>query len=290
MSPPFLSPEDKAALFAPRGGRSSLPLPAKSSRATNLTIFRLVLDSLKNGPLHILDLGCGSGSLLQQIADHYHAQGWNPEEYLLGIDMDEDFFQANVPFQVADLAKPLNLQLRRFDIIIALEVLEHVRSVYQLLEETYATLNPGGRFLFSVPNMMSINSRFRFLFAGQFQYYPGPSSDPSDANWGVGHINPLPIQYWDYGLRYAGFTDIRYRTERIKHSALLLAAFCSPLLPFLWLGKYLLRKTERRFSERVYLQNLRPFREINSFRNLTGRGLVAECTKPNSADSPIPDP
>lgn len=276
MFPALLSPEDKKAFQRPRGYRTPFSLPTKSPEATNLTMLEMVVECVEHGPLHILDIGCGSGALLQRIADHYRAQGWNPHEYLLGTDMDEGFFQAEIPFQASELTKPLNFQMRSFDLVIAMEVMEHVRSPYTLLEEIYATLNPGGKLLFSVPNMMTIGSRFRFLFMGRFQHYDGPSSDPADSDSGKGHINPFPIQYWDYGFRYAGFTDIRYRTDRIKRGALLLATLFSPLM---WLGKFLLHRQERNKESRVYQQNLRPFHEINSLRNLAGHGLVAICTK-----------
>ena len=282
MFPLFLAPEDRAALQRPRGYRTPFPLPTKSPEATNLTMLGMVLECLEDGPLHILDIGCGSGALLQRIADHYRAQGWDPDQYLMGTDMDKDFFQANVPFQVSELTKPLHFQMRSFDLVITMEVMEHVRSPYTLLEEIYATLNPGGKLLFSVPNMMTIISRLRFLFMGRFQHYDGPSSDPSDADSGAGHINPFPVQYWDYGFRYAGFTDIRYRTDRIKRGALFLATLFSPLM---WLGKLLLHRQERNKESRIYQQNLRPFREINSLRNLAGHGLVATCTKPGRCAS-----
>ena len=281
----FLSPEDRAALRAQRGYSSPFSLPTKSPEATNRAILKLVLECLEDKPLHILDLGCGSGALLQCIADHYRTQGWDPQQYLLGIDSDKDFFQAEVPFQVGDLTKPLNQQTRAFDLIIAIQVLEHVRSPYLLLEEAYAALTPKGKFLFSVPNMMTMSSRLRFLFTGRFQLYPGPSSDPADSASGFGHINPLPIQYWDYGLRHAGFADIRYQTDRIRRGALILAMLFSPLL---WLGTRQLHRKERRSSERIYQQNLRPFREINTIRNLAGRGLVAICSKPDQMNSPNP--
>ena len=276
----FLSPQDKAALRRPRGYLTPFSLPTKSSEATNMTMLGMVIECLESGPLHILDIGCGSGALLQRIADIYRAKGWDPDTYLLGTDMDEEFFQAEVPFQVSDLTKPLNFQMRSFDIIIAMAVLEHVRSPYTLLEEIYATLNPKGKLLFAVPNMMTINSRLRFLFTGRFRYYDGPSSDPADADSGMGHVNPFPIQYWDYGFRYAGFTDIHYQTSRIGRGALYLSAFFSPLM---WLGKYCLHRQERNKNMRVYQQNSRPFREINSLRNLAGKSLMATCTKPSNS-------
>ena len=275
----LLTPEDRAALRQPRGYRSPFSLPTKSPEATNRAVLMLVLECLESRPLHILDLGCGSGALLQCVAEHYRAQGWDPQEYLLGIDSDENFFQAQVPFQVGELTKPLNQQIRPFDLIIAVQVLEHVRSPYLLLDEIYKTLNSNGKFLFSVPNMMTISSRLRFLFTGRFEHYPGPSSDPVDSPSGFGHINPLPVQYWDYGLRYSGFTDIHYQTDRIKRGSLFLATLFSP---FLWLGKRLLHRRGRRSNERIYRQNLRPFREINSIRNLAGRGLIVICRKPGN--------
>lgn len=277
----FLSPQDKAALKRPRGYQTPFSLPTKSPKATNLTILEMVMECLEEekGPLHILDIGCGSGALLQHIADYYRTQGWDPDRYLMGTDMEEDFFQADIPFQTSELTQPLNFQMRTFDLIITMEVLEHVRSPYTLLEEIFATLNPNGKLLFSIPNMMTIISRFSFLFTGRFQHYDGPSSNPEDTHiGGLGHINPFPIQYWDYGFRSAGFTDVRYRTDRIKRGALFFAVLCSPLM---WIGKFLLHRQEQKKDLRIYQQNLRPFREINSLRNLAGHGLVAMCTKGN---------
>ncbi len=146
------------------------------------------------------------------------------------MDIDEEAFQAEVPFKKADLNLPLTQQVESFDIIIAMEVLKHLRTPYLMLEDIYQTLNPGGHFLFSVPNIHNLLSRIKFLTKGTTYKYHLPSADSSDAHSTHGHISPFSIQYWDYGLRYAGFSDIHYSTDRFIREALIWAALLSPLL------------------------------------------------------------
>ena len=282
----FISAADWAALRAPRGYRSPFSIAqVGANTATNLAVFESVRNFLEEraAPQRILDLGAGSGALIQAIAEFYQEKGWPVDEYLLGADIDADNYQAKVPFQQMDLFRPLDLQGRTFDLIVAEEVLEHIRRVYPLLEELRQALNPGGRLLFSLPNMMTMNSRLRFLSSGRFHHYTGPSSDWEDIGCGDGHINPLPIQYWDYGLRYAGFSGIRYKTDRFKKGALLWSLLFAPVL---WLGTRLLHRQERRHSGRIYRQNLRAFREINTLRNLAGHALIAECFTPDEGSEP----
>ena len=280
----FLSAADRAALRAPRGFRSPFGSSwVASSTATNLALLESVRGYLEEAgvPLRILDLGCHSGALLQAIAQFYEEKGWPPGEYLLGADLDGDDFQAAVPFRQIDLRQSLDLQGGTFDLIIAQEVLEHIRRVYPLLEELRAALNPGGRLLFSVPNMMNMKSRLRFLCCGRFYSFSGLDNDHTDRDSGEGHINPLPVQFWDYGLRYAGFSEVRYKTDRIKRGALVWSLLFAPVL---WLGASLRNRKERRRDERIYRQNLRAVQEINTLRNLAGHGLIVECSTSETSD------
>ena len=280
----FLSAADRAALRAPRGYRSPFGSGrVASTTATNLAMLESVRSYLEEAgtPLRILELGCHSGALLQAIARFYEEKGWSAGEYLLGADINDDSFQAAVPFRQIDLREPLDLQGRLFDLIIAQEVLEHIRRAYPLLEELRATLRPGGRLLFSVPNMMNMTSRLRFLCCGRFHSFSGLDNDHTDRGNGEGHINPFPVQFWDYGLRYAGFSEIRYKTDRLKRGAM---AWSLLLAPVLWLGGRLQSRKERRLDERIYRQNLRASREINTLRNLAGHGLIVECVTPETSE------
>ena len=253
-------------------------LSIRSTPTVNAAMQRLILSCMSGQPVRILDVGCGTGALLKKVAEHYKKQCWPIEENLLGIDIDADGYEADIPFREVDLndGLPDDLQGGMYDIVTAMEVLEHLRSPYQMLEEIYRSLKPGGYFLFSVPNIHNMDSRIKFLFRGCFYKYYLPSHLPEDAGTCNGHINPFPVQYWDYGLRYAGFSDVSYSADRLKHGSLLWSALLSPLLWF-W-GNYN-QARERRRSPRIYNQARRAICEINSLQNLTAASLIGKCKK-----------
>ena len=92
----------------------------------------------------ILDLGCGSGAWLARLAD----RGF---KNLTGID-NESFvrFQphAKIPiaFHHASLDRDIGMGSKRFGLITAIEVIEHLLNPGLLLENVAKHLEPGGLF------------------------------------------------------------------------------------------------------------------------------------------------
>jgi SAM-dependent methyltransferase len=94
----------------------------------------------------VLDVGCGTGTMIGHLARYGQAEG---------IDMDA----AAVAFchqrgvtavqQVTGL--PLPFADGTFDLVTALDVLEHIDDDRAMLRELYRILRPGGFFLLSVP-------------------------------------------------------------------------------------------------------------------------------------------
>jgi cyclopropane-fatty-acyl-phospholipid synthase len=93
----------------------------------------------------ILDLGCGWGSLTLWLAERY------PGARVLAVSNShgqrryvESFAAPNVEVLTADVNE-LRLR-RRFDRIVSVELLEHVRNYERLLGRIASWLAPGGRF------------------------------------------------------------------------------------------------------------------------------------------------
>jgi SAM-dependent methyltransferase len=103
----------------------------------------------KMPPGRVLDLGCSSGLLDERIRELGHS--------VTGLDM---FALPGVTERVerfleADLDRGLPLILHEeapFDLVVAADVLEHVRDPESLLKQVRSVLIPGGTLIASVPN------------------------------------------------------------------------------------------------------------------------------------------
>jgi 2-polyprenyl-3-methyl-5-hydroxy-6-metoxy-1,4-benzoquinol methylase len=126
----------------------------------------------------ILDIGCGSGAWLDRLA----SAGFSN---LHGIDQDiEQFRCARATCSKADLDHDdLALGARRFDLITAIELIEHLENPGRLYKHIRDHLAPGGFALVTSPNIHSLVSRLRHLVTGRL----GQFDDKSDLT----HITPL---------------------------------------------------------------------------------------------------
>jgi 2-polyprenyl-3-methyl-5-hydroxy-6-metoxy-1,4-benzoquinol methylase len=131
----------------------------------NADVVALVPESARS----VLDVGCGAGSNAALLRRR------DPEKRIYGITGSaseaERARQHMVQCWVADLEAPLPAELTalRFDCIMLSHVLEHLRDPAALLGRLVSQLEPGGRCVIAVPNVMNWRERTQFL-AGKFEY------------------------------------------------------------------------------------------------------------------------
>jgi len=133
-------------------------------------IHSLILDYVsKSGQLNILDLGCGNGVLGQDIRNKY-----GDKHYLCGIEIDP---------QCAEMARPyyddlfigdiMNLQFlkgswRKFDLILLVEVIEHLMTPSVVLRNLHRFLKADGIVYITTPNVAHWSIRLRLAVRGNF--------------------------------------------------------------------------------------------------------------------------
>lgn len=138
----------------------------------------------------IMDLGCGQGALSARLKDLGYdvvAVDGNPADYLC----------KTVPLLVINFDKPEEVQklltehADTYDLVLGIEVIEHVHDHWSYVETLKRLARPGGYVLISTPNITSWVSRLFFLFKAEFHQF-----QPEDLEYG--HINPIA---W-HQLRY----------------------------------------------------------------------------------------
>src|SRR6266581_1341746 len=117
---------------------------------------------------HVLDLGCRDGALTQAYA------GGNE---VVGVDADREALaeaqKLGIETRWADLDDALPFEDGSFDVVVAGELLEHLRDPRSVASEVLRVLRPGGTFVGSVPNAYRLKNRLRFLLGRK------PEDDPT---------------------------------------------------------------------------------------------------------------
>ena len=125
---------------------------------------RAILEWMARPPARVLDLGCSSGLLSEELRALGH--------YVVGVDVvahpgvkarTDEFFEADLDFGL-----PAGLPTD-FDVVICGDVLEHVRRPQELLAELRSALSPRNRVIASVPNFGHWYPRSRTAL-GLFDY------------------------------------------------------------------------------------------------------------------------
>src|SRR6058998_150856 len=116
---------------------------------------------------HVLDLGCRDGALTQAYVDGNE---------VVGVDADREALaeaaKLGIETRWADLDQPLELPDNSFDVVVAGELLEHLRDPQRLVAEVRRVLRPGGTFVASVPNAYRLKNRLRFLLGRKVEDDP----------------------------------------------------------------------------------------------------------------------
>ena len=223
----------------------------------------------------VLDLGCGIGHMSRRIGRWFSNQGVDPASRVLATDVSRERFSAHeVQFVQMDARHKLPIQDGSLDLVVSVEVIEHISQPYEFLDQCRRLLKPGGMLVFSTPNVGNLQSRVRALFMGLPSLYEMPSIDPDKAGRLCGHIMPLNWAYLAYGLRRSRFTSFSLHMDQRKKSSTILYFL---LWPLLWLGNWRLSVHTRRYDMSVYRENRQTLLDINSPLALTSRSLVVQA-------------
>ena len=138
----------------PRGIHLSNPLKRLSNgkvqgriSEVNQLIARVLTDRFH--PSKVLDIGCGAGGLVHA----FHTLG--ADAY--GVDISETAVLQAAKIitgrvQILDVdCQPLPFETRRFDLITAIMVLQHLQRPGRIISEIWRVLHPGGITVVFVP-------------------------------------------------------------------------------------------------------------------------------------------
>lgn len=117
------------------------------------------------GPHVVADLGAGTGRDLGLV------RRLHPEAETLAVEGDPDYARQLEGLAhrilVADLERlRLPLEDASADLILANQVLEHVKEIFWIFHEVSRSLRVCGHFLIGVPNVCSLHNRLLLLFGG----------------------------------------------------------------------------------------------------------------------------
>jgi ubiquinone/menaquinone biosynthesis C-methylase UbiE len=177
-----------------------------------------ILRSLPRGAL--LDVPAGEGALAARLIDdgfEVRCCDLYPEIFRLdGVDVHQGNLDAELPF--AD---------RSFDYVTCLEGLEHIENPQQAIREFARVLKPSGQLIVSVPNILNIEERLKWLLHGytsHFKPISRPAVERLRAEYDerveiAAHVNPIGYSELRYVLEKNGFEIVKLYRDKPKGNA-----------------------------------------------------------------------
>lgn len=162
-----------------------------------------VLDALLTNDLpagaRVLEVGCGTGRLLQELLPRgYLLHGVDASEGMLSVARERFASAGGAVLDIAD-ATHMPFQDSSFDAAYSILVVNLIPDYRKMLREVARILEPGGVFVFNVPNLASV-----YALGGLYVNMRGKTVGSNSAGHRYSHWF-LPSE-WRKGLSEAGFS------------------------------------------------------------------------------------
>jgi SAM-dependent methyltransferase len=174
-----------------------------------------ILQPLPRGTL--LDCPTGEGALAEQlVASGFAVQSCDLYAELFRLD--------DVEIKSGDLSGILPYSSNSFDYITSLDGLEHIDSPPQAFREYKRLIKLGGHLVISVPNIMNIEERVKWLIFGYTSHFKPLSNkfkaqinhDTAGKHEICVHANPIGYNEIRYHLELNGFEIQGIYRDRVK--------------------------------------------------------------------------
>lgn len=212
MATPKREPGEQSAEKPATGGERA---PAPLARPGLHETVELILRALPRGRL--LDVPAGEGALAARLLSagfEVHCCDLYAEIFLLnGVEVRRGDLDGDLPYGDAE-----------FDYVTCLEGLEHIENPHQAVREFRRVLKPGGHLIVSVPNILNIEERIKWLLHGYTSHFKPISQEHlrmrheqrGEKEEIVLHINPISYSELRYILEKYGFALIGTHRDRPK--------------------------------------------------------------------------
>src|SRR3954447_16870722 len=167
----------------------------------------------------LLDIPAGEGALAARLIDagfDVRCCDLYPEIFQLdGVDIHQGNLDAELPFSD-----------QSFDYVTCLEGLEHIENPQQAMREFARVLKPGGHLIVSVPNILNVEERLKWLLHGYTSHFKPISQAASERlrnEYGgrveIGaHVNPIGYSELRYVLEKNGFELLNVHRDKPKRN------------------------------------------------------------------------
>ncbi|MDR3439570.1 class I SAM-dependent methyltransferase [Telmatospirillum sp.] len=164
----------------------------------------------------VLEIGCGAGGTM----------AWLRSTKEIGFAAGVEFVpaageQARAIFDAVEVGSvdevPFSFPVSQFDLILALDVLEHLAWPDRTLKNLFERLRPGGMFIASIPNVANYRVSLPLFFRGQWTYTD------------EGHLDRTHLRFFSRKGAVALFEDAGLHVEAVD------VTYCSPNI-FAFLG------------------------------------------------------
>jgi SAM-dependent methyltransferase len=165
-------------------GRSYADLPIKADYRVHDIAFDVIEGGFGSAAsLRVLDVATGSGAFAKRLSDAF--PGWSVEIN----DFEGDALVKGFKKHKVDLNSDFGHSFGRnsYDLVVAIEIIEHLENPWHFLREIRALLREGGVLLLSTPNVDSTLDRLIYLVDGHSFYFGARGYTNSG-----GHITPIP--------------------------------------------------------------------------------------------------
>ena len=130
------------------------------SQQIHAAAFELVRNTVPP-PAKVLDVGAGHGAFSKRLTE----AGYNT----VAIEGFVEFQVPTVKCYRANLNEDWPTDIGEpFDVIVAIEIIEHLENPFHFARQARAKLHPNGKIVITSPNPLNILSRWKFLFKGNF--------------------------------------------------------------------------------------------------------------------------
>lgn len=259
---------------SPVGGQNAGPptdLVIRAHVRTHEKVSAILGEFPDSARVKVLDLGAGPGAFSLRLKR-------------MGFDVEAaDIFPEN--FEVPDVKchrvhadRPFSLPDETYDVVVSIEVIEHLQDQFNYAREINRILKPGGRLILTTPNIINMASRLRYFLTGFYSLVVKPINEFKGTKL-HDHIGPLTYYQVRYILHTSGLRIRRVTTDRYRRSNFGLL----PLWPFMKYFTWITMQKETDPRQREVNREI--YRNMTGLDLQMGRTLIIEAEKVGPPES-----